>query len=212
MGRSFSRYPAAAAFPAAWLRALQCSSHRSPVCVNPINISWSCFLQGKDCYQLWLSAAPTSAPLLAENIRFPSTGGQHPTAPSFPPPSALQISLCLFRALYPMRGKSCEVPSGSNLTIFCPGRSPAHRRDAQRRGPVLGSPAPSHQLCSSRTGDQTHPRSLRPPQLRVQQQIGEHGPVTARCQQPRPRLTGSNPPCPATSSPQVPAGSAGAGG
>lgn len=38
------------------------------LCVNPINISWSCFLQGKDCYQLWLSAAPTSAPLLAENI------------------------------------------------------------------------------------------------------------------------------------------------
>ena len=36
--------------------------------VNPINISWSCSLRGKDCDQLWLSAAPTSAALLAENI------------------------------------------------------------------------------------------------------------------------------------------------
>lgn len=67
MGKSLSRYPAAAAFPAARLQALQCSSHRCLLCVNPINISWSSFLRGKDCYQLCLSAAPTSPPPLAES-------------------------------------------------------------------------------------------------------------------------------------------------
>lgn len=175
------------------------------LCVNPINISWSCFLQGKDCYQLWLSAAPTSA-LLAENIRFPSTGGQHPTAPPFPPLSALEISLCLLGALYATRGKSCEVLSGSNLTISCPrSLKPAHSRCAQRYGPVLGSPGPSCRPCSSGMGDQTHPRSLWVLKLRVRQRNGEGGPVRACCRQPRPRLAGSHPPCPAASSPRVPA-------
>lgn len=60
MERSFSR--SRLPLPFRLLGSELCNAARSPrlLCVNPINISWSCFLQGKGCSQLRLSAAPTS--------------------------------------------------------------------------------------------------------------------------------------------------------
>lgn len=74
------------AFPVPGGRCLSelCNAARTArlLCVNPINISWSCFLQGKGCSQLRLSAAPTSREQL---ISF----HQHPAHCPHPPHSTL---------------------------------------------------------------------------------------------------------------------------
>lgn len=137
------------------------------LCVNPINISWSCFLQGKGCYRLWLSAAPTSAPLLAENIPFPSTGSQHPAAPPLPSPFCINKYCFAFQGLCIPRGPRVLKSSWVQLkvlTIFCSwSLKPACSRGARCYSPVLRSLGPSHQPCSSRMGNQAHPHPQCPP-------------------------------------------------
>lgn len=106
--RSFSR--SRLPLPFRLLGSELCNAARSPrlLCVNPINISWSCFLQGKGCSQLRLSAAPTSREHL---ISF----HQHPADPPCPPHSTL-VNIPV-----PSRGSVSPNPSDSKaLTKFHP--------------------------------------------------------------------------------------------
>lgn len=73
-------FPSRLPLPSRLLGSELCNAARTArlLCVNPINISWSCFLQGKGCSQLRLSAASTSREHL---ISF----HQHPADPPRPP-------------------------------------------------------------------------------------------------------------------------------
>ncbi|XP_064491239.1 uncharacterized protein LOC135402222 isoform X2 [Pseudopipra pipra] len=160
-------------------------------CVNPINISWSCFLQGKGCYQPWLSAAPTSALLLTQHLI---------SFPRWPAPSSPPLPSLFCTGEYPSAFQGLHIPRGPRalespqvqiqaLTRFHPWLLvPAHCSDGQRvprakpaapgwvTKPTHTLHCPPNSISSSRT-----------------------------CQQPRPCLSGSYFPCPAASSPQVPA-------
>ena len=165
--RSFSCYPAAAAFPAAWLRALQCSSHHSSaVC---------------ESHQYFMELLPPGEGLLSAlafccSYQRSSSRREHlisfhrPPAPNSPPfPSPFCISKYRFafqRLCIPHKPRALKSPwvQIKVLTIFCPwSLKPARNRDAQRYSPVLGSPGPSCRPRSSRMGDQTHPHTLWPP-------------------------------------------------
>lgn len=159
-------------------------------CVNPINISWSCFLQGKGCCQLCLAAAPARA----ENIPFPSTGGQHPAAP--PPAPPFPFRSCISEYCFAFQGcalptwaKSCEDPSGlnPNSDYFCSQMpKPAHSGGARCHGPTLGSPGAAHpptpgqvpQPTGGGSGRSAAPRG--PPQLSVQQRAAIVAPAAAQ--------------------------------
>lgn len=167
MERSFSRYPAAAAFPAARLRALQCSSHHSSaVC---------------ESHQYFMELLPPGEGLLSAlafccSYQRSSSCREHPisfhrqpapSSPPFPSPFCINKYCFAFQGLCIPRGprvlKSPWVQI-KVLTIFCSwSLKPARSRGARCYGPVLGSLGPSHQPCSSRMGDQAHPHPVCPP-------------------------------------------------
>lgn len=170
--RSFSRYPAAAAFPAARLRALQCSSHHSSaVC---------------ESHQYFMELLPPGEGLLSAlafccSYQRSSSCREHlisfhwrpaPNSPPFRSPFCTSEYRFAFQGFCiphgPRAPKSASVQTQVR-TIFCPwSLKLVCSRGAQCHSPVLGSPGPSCWPRSSKMGDQTHPHTPRSPQFCVQ--------------------------------------------